>query len=252
MSEFHGRVALVTGAAGNLGSAVAEAFALAGARLALMDVNEEALALLTADLPISNGDPDSGRDSGRAGHADIACFVTDLIDPQSVTQSVDAVRARCGRIDILANIAGGFTMGPPLHETDTTTYDRMLDLNLRSVFNMCRAVVPLMLEQGGGRIINVSARAALTGKATMGPYCAAKAAIIALTETLAAENKHNGINVNCILPGTIDTPQNRAAMPELAHDTWVPPAALADVVLFLASTSARCVTGAALPVYGRS
>lgn len=237
MSEFHGRVVLITGAAGNLGTALCEAFAGAGARLALFDVNDEALAMLVADLP-------DGVDAG--------CFVADLTDPLSVTQAVDAARARFGRIDILANVAGGFAMGPPLHETDTATYEHMLDLNLRSVFNMCRAVLPLMLEQGGGRIINVSARAALAGKATMGPYCASKAAVISLTETLAAENKHNGINVNCILPGTIDTPQNRAAMPDAAHDTWVPPAALADVMLFLASRAARCVTGAALPVYGRS
>jgi NAD(P)-dependent dehydrogenase (short-subunit alcohol dehydrogenase family) len=237
MSEFQGRVALVTGAAGNLGAALCEVFARQGVRLALFDVNEEALDMLTADLP-------EGVES--------ACFVTDLIDPMSVTQNVDAARARFGRIDILANLAGGFTMGPPLHETDLATFERMFDLNLRSMFNTCRAVLPLMLEQGGGRIVNVAARAALAGKANMGPYCASKAAVITLTETLAAENKHNGINVNCILPGTIDTPQNRAAMPELDHDTWVPPAALADVILFLASRAARCVTGAAIPVYGRS
>jgi NAD(P)-dependent dehydrogenase (short-subunit alcohol dehydrogenase family) len=127
-----------------------------------------------------------------------------------------------------------------------------MGLNLRSVFNMCRAVVPVMLDQGGGRIVNVSARAALEGKAAMGPYCASKAGVITLTETLAAENKHNGINVNCILPGTVDTPQNRAAMPDQDHDTWVPPEALADVIVFLASNAARCVTGAAIPVYGRS
>jgi NAD(P)-dependent dehydrogenase (short-subunit alcohol dehydrogenase family) len=86
----------------------------------------------------------------------------------------------------------------------------------------------------------------------MAPYCASKAAVITLTESLAAEHKQNNINVNCILPGTIDTPQNRQAMPDADHATWVPPEALADVILFLASPAARCVTGAAVPVYGRS
>jgi NAD(P)-dependent dehydrogenase (short-subunit alcohol dehydrogenase family) len=109
-----------------------------------------------------------------------------------------------------------------------------------------------MLRQGGGRIINVSARAALEGKARMGPYCASKAAVLTLTESLAAEHRLDGINVNCILPGTIDTPQNRAAMPDADFSRWVPPPALADVVVFLASEASRAVTGAAIPVYGKS
>jgi len=110
-----------------------------------------------------------------------------------------------------------------------------------------------MLEnERGGRIINVSARAAVQGKGRMGPYCASKAAVLTLTESLAAENRMDNINVNCILPGTIDTPQNRQAMPEAEFSHWVPPQALADVVLFLASDAARCVTGAAIPVYGQS
>lgn len=237
MHELNGKVVLITGAAGSLGAAVAEAFARQRARLALLDVNDEALDRLTADLPDGT---------------DAAAFIADLTDAHSVAQAVDAIRARFGRIDVLANIAGGFTMGPPLHETDDRTWDLMLGLNLRSIFNTCRAVIPLMLDRGEGRIINVSARAALAGKAAMGPYCTSKAGVITLTETLAEENKHNGINVNCILPGTIDTPQNRAAMPDQDHDIWVPPAAVADVILFLASTASRAVTGAALRVYGRS
>ncbi|TVQ92881.1 MAG: SDR family oxidoreductase [Chromatiaceae bacterium] len=237
MSDFQGQVVLITGAGGNLGAATAELFGRQGARLALFDVNEEALVRVVEDLPEA---------------VEAASFAVDLLDPRAVVYGVDAVRARFGRIDVLANVAGGFSMGPPLHETDDHTWDLMLDLNLRSVFHLCRAVLPLMLEQGSGRIINVSARAALAGKAGMGPYCAAKAGVVTLTETLAAENKHNGINVNCLLPGTLDTPQNRAAMPDQAHDTWVPPAALAQVILFLASPAARCVTGAAIPVYGRT
>ena len=127
-----------------------------------------------------------------------------------------------------------------------------MNLNARSMFYASKAVVPHMLEQGGGSIISVSARAATEGKGKMGPYCASKAAVITLTESLAAEQKYNGINVNCILPGTIDTPQNRGDMPDADYSKWVPPEALADVIVFLASDAARCVTGAAIPVYGQS
>ena len=142
--------------------------------------------------------------------------------------------------------------GERLDDTDDVTWNLMLDLNARSVFHMARAVLPLMRAAGYGRIVNVAARAALKGQGRMGPYCASKAAVISLTESLAAETRDLDINVNCILPGTVDTPQNRAAMPDQDHDTWVPPEALADVMLFLASPAARCISGAAVPVYGRS
>jgi NAD(P)-dependent dehydrogenase (short-subunit alcohol dehydrogenase family) len=143
-------------------------------------------------------------------------------------------------------------MGPLLQNTEDKDWDFMMNLNLRSVFNTCRSVLPHMLDHGGGRVINVSARAAEKGKGRMGPYCASKAAVITLTESLAAENKFDNINVNCILPGTIDTPENRKDMPDADFSKWVPTAALADVVMFLASDAARCVTGAAVPVYGQS
>ena len=237
MSEFEDRVILITGAGGNLGRAVAEAFAAGGARLALLDYNLQACEATVDSL---------------AGDKGAKAFQVDLVDPESVASAVDAVVAAFGRIDVLANIAGGFTMGPLLQDTTDRDWDFMMNLNARSVFNACRRVVPQMLEQGGGRVVNVSARAAEQGKGKMAPYCASKAAVITLTESLAAENKFNNINVNCILPGTIDTPQNRKDMPDADFDKWVPPAALADVIVFLASDAARCVTGAAIPVYGQS
>jgi len=236
MSEFDGKVVIVTGAAGNLGAAVTGAFAGLGARLALIDRSAERLEQLRDDLDLSSA---------------TLLLPADLTAAESVAAAV-AQAATLGGIDVLANIAGGFTMGPPLHETGDRDWDFMMDLNARSVFNTCRAVIPHMLRQGRGRIVNVSARAAREGKARMGPYCASKAAVLTLTESLAAEHKLDGINVNCILPGTIDTPQNRADMPDADHGRWVPPAALADVVVFLASDAARAVTGAAIPVYGQS
>ena len=237
MHSFTGRVAVVTGAAGNLGRAVAQALAAQGASVALVDRDESALNAARSELP-------AGTES--------AVFAADLLKPDAVADLAARVVDRFGRVDILANIAGGFTMGPPLHETSDHVWDFMHDINARSVFHACRAFVPALLRNPAGRIVNVSARAALEGKAHMIPYCASKAAVITLTEGLAAELKDAGTTVNCVLPGTLDTPQNRAAMPDQDFGRWVPPAALADVILFLASDAARCVTGAAIPVYGRS
>ena len=231
------KVAIVTGAAGNLGGAVARAFANQGARLALVDLDPQAIERTRQGLP-------AGCES--------AAFPTDLMDAQAVEAMASAVAAHFGRVDVLANIAGGFTMGPPVHETPDKDWELMLNLNARTVFYCCRAVVPRMLTSGGGRIVNVSARAATRGVGHMGPYCTSKAAVITLTEALADELKEQGINVNCVLPGTLDTPQNRAAMPDQDPSRWVPLEALADVILFLASDAARAVSGAAVPVYGRS
>jgi len=230
-------VVVITGAAGNLGAAVATAFAELGARLVLIDRSKQRLGELRDALDLSSA---------------TLLLSADLTAAESVSAAVAQTVAECSGIDVLANIAGGFAMGPPLHETPDADWDLMMALNARSVFNTCRAVIPHLLQRGGGRIINVSARAALEGKARMGPYCASKAAVLTLTESLAAEHRLDGITVNCILPGTIDTPQNRASMPDADHSRWVPPAALADVVVFLASSAARAVTGAAIPVYGQS
>ena len=237
MNEFTQSVVVVTGAAGNLGRAVAQVFAAGGAHLALLDLDAERIA---------------GTLAACKGQASARAFPADLIDRKAVEHTIDEVLSEFGRIDVLANIAGGFAMGPLIQDTEDRDWDLMMDLNARSVFNTCRRVIPAMLHNGGGRVINVSARAAQQAKGRMGPYCASKAAVLTLTESLAAENKFNNINVNCILPGTIDTPQNRQSMPDADFSQWVPPAALADVVAFLASDAARCVTGAAIPVYGQS
>lgn len=236
MPELKGKVAIVTGAAGNLGQAVCQALAAQGASIALL--GHHAAALEAARSGLVGGEN--------------AAFTVDLIAPQGVEEAIAAVMARFGRIDILANVAGGFTMGPPLHETPDADWNQMMDLNARTVFNTCRAVIPHLLAAGGGSIVNVAARAALKGQGHMAPYCAAKAVVIRLTESLAEEHRDAGIRVNCVLPGTLDTPQNRAAMPDADPSRWVTTAALADVILFLVSNAARAVSGAAIPVYGQS
>lgn len=229
--KFGGKTCLITGAAGNLGRAVARAFASEGASLILMDLHEE-------HLRSAYGGEGEGRRFSPA----------DLRDAQSVARALPAG----ARIDILCNIAGGFRMGQAVHETSDDTWDLMLGLNAKSVINCARAVVPGMLAAGRGKIINIGAIAGLSGKANMGAYIASKAAVIRLTESMSAELRDKGINVNCVLPGTIDTPQNRTDMPKADPKRWVAPEALADVVLFLASDAARAIHGASIPVAGLS
>lgn len=234
-SNAQPRTVLITGAAGNLGRAVASAFAAQGANLVLMDLKHEALAAIY-------------------GHEDAQRLfaATDLLDQNQVNQAVAAALQRFGRIDVLCNLAGGFRMGEPVHESSDQNWDFLFDLNSRTLLHTTRAIVPGMLAAGGGKIINVGAFAAQKGQAQMGVYTASKSVVIRLTESMAAELRTKNINVNCVLPTVIDTPENRAAMPNANPANWVAPAALADVVVFLASDAARAVHGAALPVTGLS
>ena len=238
MSQFKGKVVMVTGASGNLGSAVTRAFEEAGANLALIDRHPE---LLTEAFPKLVNAPDR-------------CLAedADLTKPQAVTAVVEKIMGTYGRIDVLVHTVGGFFSGQPLHETPLEKLEFMLLLNAQTTFITNQAVLQKMVPQGSGKIINIAARPALQGNKNMSAYSAAKAAVLRLTESAAAEVKTHGINVNAILPGTIDTPQNREAMPNANTDNWVQPESLADVILFLASHAARDIHGAAIPVYGRS
>ena len=236
MFDFSDRIVVVTGAAGNLGSAVAKAFEAAGAKLVLVDQKPGRLPHLFPEL------------AGSGDHY-LATSV-DLTDEAAVQEMVKEARERFGRIDVLVNVAGGYWAGTPVHQTPLDKWDFMLNLNARTAFIASSAVIPAMLEQGMGKIINVGSRAALQGGAKAAAYSASKSVVMRLTESMSAELKKSGINVNCVLPCTIDTPQNREAMPRADTSRWVPPEALADVILFLASDAARAVHGAAIPVYG--
>ncbi|MFZ5539447.1 MAG: SDR family NAD(P)-dependent oxidoreductase [Pseudomonadota bacterium] len=233
--EFANRTVVITGAAGNLGRAVAAAFAARGASLALIDRSEE---LLRTAYP--------GEEARRLLAA------ADLLDVAQTQAAIARAAQRFGRIDVLANLAGGFRMGEAVHETTDATWNLLLDINVRTLLNAVRAAVPQMLAAGGGRIVNVGAASALKGAALMGAYVAAKSAVIRLTETMALELREKNVNVNCVLPTIIDTPENRAAMPDADPRRWVAPEALADVIVFLASDAARAMHGAAVPVAGLS
>ncbi len=234
MAEFTGKVVAVTGAAGSLGRSVCARFASAGARLLLLD--RDRVDALRAELG--------------AGHEARA---VDLTSREATLAAIAGAAKVLGRLDVLCNIAGGFAMSPSVHEAPADHWKQMFDINVATLLNAVAAAVPVMLAGGrGGKIVNVGAFSALGGKAHMAAYIAAKSTVSRLTESMAAELRDSGINVNCVLPSIIDTPPNRASMPKADFGRWVAPAALADVVAFLASDGARAIHGASVPVVGLS
>lgn len=237
MFDLSDRVVLVTGASGNLGGAVVRRLADTGARLVLVDRGTGRLEKLFPELAAEDRHHLAGG--------------IDANDVDAFAGAVAAAREKLGGIDALINTVGGFRGGSKVHEEELATWDFLYGINLKTVLIACRAVVPVFLEQGRGRIVNTAAGAGLSAPAGLAAYSASKAAVLRLTEALAQELKSHGITANCVLPGTIDTPQNRAAMPNADTSKWVAPEAIADVMLFLASDAARAVTGAAVPVSGR-
>ena len=237
MFDFSNRVVVITGAAGNLGVATAHAFQNAGANLVLVDRSPDRLQKVFPELA----------DSPQHFLANSV----DLSDVTTVEKMVAETVQRLGRIDVLINTAGGYKAGTPLHETPLADWDFLLNLNARSLVISCRSVIPQMLQQGSGKIISLASRAALGGEANAAAYSVSKTAVVRLTESMAAELKDKNINVNCVMPGMIDTPQNRQAMPTSDFSQWVAPEALTDVIMFLASDAARAIHGAALPVFGK-
>lgn len=229
--DFGDQTVIVTGASGNLGSAVVRAFARRDANIVLVDRR-------TARL-VEHYGPETKRTLY------VAADLTRRTDTDAVAEEA---KARFKRIDVLCNIAGSFTMGDAVHTTSDQTWDSMFDTNVRSVRNMVGAVVPSMLDAGGGRIVNVGALSAHRGVANMGAYTAAKSVVLRLTEAMAAELGAHNINVNCVLPSTLDTPQNRAAMPNADPARFVAPGDVANVIVFLASVDAKAIHGAAVPV----
>ncbi len=224
---------LITGATGNLCAAVVAHFAGQGARLLLADRNAGALR------------------QHYGGIADAELVEVNLLDREQVADRIGQAITRAGRVDVLCHLAGGFHMGERVHDTPAAAWDLMMDLNARSLIHVAAAVVPRMIAQGAGRIVAVGAAGALKGGADMGAYAASKSALMRLVESMSAELRDQGIHVNCVLPSTLDTPANRAAMPDADASRWVEPAALAEVIGFLASDAARAIHGALIPVLGR-
>jgi len=224
------KTALVTGANGGLGTHVTKALLDAGFTVAGLSPR------------IRQSDFD---------HPNFIALPATLDSLDAAKKAVASVMARCGKIDVLAHLVGGFTGGQNIAATDDSTWHRMFDMNLNSAFHILRAVIPEMRKTGGGRIIAIGSRMAEEPAATIGAYSASKAALVSLIKTVALENKDAGITANVILPGTIATPANLKDIPGADVSTWVQPNSIASLIVWLAGDAGEDVTGAAIPVYGR-
>jgi NAD(P)-dependent dehydrogenase (short-subunit alcohol dehydrogenase family) len=176
----------------------------------------------------------------------------DVLQWSQIKAFVSDVESRAGRIDVLVNLVGGFFGGPMIHETEEQDWDRIMNLNLKSQFLACKAVLPFMIQKKYGRIVNVASESALHGEATLGVYSVSKSGVVRLTETIAEEVRAEGITANCVMPRIIDTPANRKAMPDADFSLWPKPSEVATLILFLASDEASAITGASVPLIGRA
>jgi NAD(P)-dependent dehydrogenase (short-subunit alcohol dehydrogenase family) len=237
--NFHDKIVLVTGGTGGLGREVTMAFLEVGATLLVTyQVAEEFAAVVAAAQRIGAAPPAGAR--------------VDVTDEQAVKTFIAEIVAKHGRLDMLVNTVGGYAGGRNLWEVDPGTYDKMLQLNVKAGFVLARAIVPQMIRQNRGWIVNIASKAAFDHAAGGALYAASKAAALALFDSLAAEVKPFHINVNSVLPSIIDTAANRTAIPDADFAKWPKPEEIARVILFLCSEEARVIHGAAIPVYGRS
>jgi len=228
--EMKGKVVLVTGANGGLGTYVTQAFLDAGA------------TVIGTSRKIQQSD---------FNNTNFNALPAEISTREGAQTLVDQVVARFGKLDALAHTVGGFAGGQSIAETDDATFQRMFDLNLNCVFHILRAAVPPLRKTGNGRIIAIGSRAALEPGVGVGAYSASKAAMVCLIRTVALENKDAGLTANAILPGTMDTPANRKAIPNADVSKWVQPATVAELVVWLAGETGKDVNGSVIPVYGK-
>ncbi len=231
MTRFNGQVAIITGASGLLASGVIPVFRAGGAKLALTCGDDR----LYERMPELRDDPNH-----------LCLQSTDLSDPVAVDALASRVLGAYGRIDILVNIVGGWDAGKPVHEMTVDTWQSMIRLNATVTFLMCRAVIPAMLEGGGGAIVNIGARPGLRSSGNDAAYAASKAAVLRLTESLSEEYKRRGIRINAVLPSAIVPAEQYAEDPH----SGVTPAQLGRVIAFLCSNDGAIVQGALIPAYG--
>lgn len=234
--SLENKVVILTGAGGNLGAATLAVLSRGGARIVAADLRDDAVERSLA----ATGEP--ARHLGVAG--------IDLAEEASCATLVAHALERFGRIDGIATTVGGFAAAP-LAQTDSELLLRMLLINAVTTLNIIRAAVPSMRAAGAGSLVMVGAASALHAGAGIAAYAAGKSAALRMVESFADELRSDGVRVNAVLPGTIDTPQNRTAMPDADHATWVRPAQIAEVITFLLSDAASGITGALIPVTGR-
>ncbi len=224
-----GKIVLVTGANGGLGTHVTHAFLEAGATV------------------VGTSRKIQQSEFNHPAFTAIPSAIATLRDAKAL---VEQVLKRFGKLDVLAHTVGGFAGGQSVADTDDATFQAMFDVNLNSLFHVLRATIPPLLQSGNGRLVAIGSRAAVDPGAGIGAYSASKAAMVSLIRTVAMENKNAGLRANVILPGTIDTPANRQAMPSADFSKWVQPASIASLIVWLASDAGKDTNGAVIPVYG--
>jgi NAD(P)-dependent dehydrogenase (short-subunit alcohol dehydrogenase family) len=224
-----GKIVLVTGANGGLGSYVTQALLDAGAtvvgvsrKIQQSDFSGSSFVALPAEISTAAG----------------------------AKNAIDILISRFGKLDIVVHTVGGFAGGQSIAETDDATFQRMIDMNLNSAFYLLRATIPHLRKSGSGRIVAIASRAAVDPGPGVGAYSASKAALVSLTRTIALENKDAGVTANVILPGTMDTPANRKAMPNSDFSKWVQPTNVASLITWLVGDTGKDMTGAVIPIYG--
>jgi NAD(P)-dependent dehydrogenase (short-subunit alcohol dehydrogenase family) len=226
------KVVLITGGTGALGRAVTQTFLQAGARVVATFTRATEFDALNEKV---------------RQRENLLGIKTNVLDEASVKAMVQQA-VRLGRIDVLVNTVGGYLGGVPVVDMTWEQFEKMLALNLKSAFLCCKHVWSVMMQQRAGRIINVGSQGGLRGGRGISAYGAAKAGLINFTQSLAAEGKPYNITANAVIPGTIDTPANRQAMPDANFAEWVTPEAVAQTILFLASDEAQAINGAIVPV----
>jgi NAD(P)-dependent dehydrogenase (short-subunit alcohol dehydrogenase family) len=228
VQEVSDRTVLVTGGTGGLGAAVTRAFIDDGWRVVVPWIVERELERVEE-------------------HERLELVQADLFDPDAVAHAFEIAGPS---LRALVNLVGGFAIHERVHETPIETFEEQLRLNLRPTYLACNAALPALLEAGGGSIVCVSSRAARQPFPGAAGYIVAKAAVLALVDALDAEYRKDGVRVNAVLPSVIDTPANRASMPDADFDTWVRPDEIGRVIRFLCSDDASVTSGAHVPVYG--
>lgn len=231
--DFSGKVVLITGGTGALGRAVAQAFGTSNATTVVTYIIEEE------------------REDVKSKIKTIAELVkADITKEDQAKKLVSHVIKTYDRIDVLVNVVGGYLGGKTVAELDETEWDKMMSMNLKSAFLISKHVIPLMVASKHGKIVHISSRTGLKSDGYDSAYSASKSGLIRLVESISEEVKEHNINVNCILPSTIDTEANRNAMPNSDSSKWVKTEDLANLVLFLCSDEAKVINGAAIPAYG--
>ncbi len=236
--NFSNRIAIITGGTGALGTVVVQAFLKQGAQVITTYHSPRSFAELQAAL---------GEEKSR-----LTGISTDMTKEAGVQALIEQTINKFGRIDVLVNLVGGYMGGVNLVDTSEADWERMLTLNLKSAFLSCKAVLPHMLKQNYGRIVNTSSRGAVEVGPGAAAYSVAKAGVLTLTQSLAQEVKEHNVTANVVLPGLIDTPQNRQNIPGADYSKWVAPESIAHLMLYLASAEAGAINGAVVPIYGKS